>query len=65
MVNINDTTSIWKRLLEVFRADYLYKAGSMTALCDAYRQGYEDAREKYDEDLKKNNIQRWRVSGHP
>lgn len=65
MININDTTSIWKRLLEVFRADYLYNAGSMTALCDVYRQGYEDARKKYDEELKKNDIQKWRVSGHP
>lgn len=53
------------RTLQAYRPEYIYKGDRLDVICDIYRLGYEDARRKYDEDLKKNDIQKWRVSGHP
>lgn len=48
-------------LNDIFNNDTTYDRG----YDDGYKKGYEDARKKYDTDYAKNDIQRFRVSGHP
>lgn len=55
----------YKILNDIFNNDTAYDRGYIDGYDDGYEKGYEIARKKYDTDYEKNDIQRFRVSGHP